>query len=202
MSIKNDITICFDTTGSMQRCIAAVRKNVEEIVTKLFNDIPDIRISIVGFGDYVDGPNLMQSVDLCDDVSKVVEFIKTVPNTCGGDMPEAYEYVLREVQKFGWRHDSKKSLVMIGDSNPHELESSENKFKIDWRKEVEKLKTMGVVIYSIQSLTGEGGGAYYFYDNMAEMTGGLHLFLYNFEDISNILVDICMGKTDLDKYQL
>lgn len=201
MSIKNDVTICFDTTGSMQRCIAAVRKNVGEIVTKLFNEIPDIHISIVGLGDYCDGPNLMLSVDLCNDVNKIVKFIKEVPNT-GGDMPEAYEYALREVQNFAWRPDAKRSLVMIGDSNPHELGSPENIFKIDWKKEVEKLKDMNVTIYSIQALTGEGGAAYYFYDDMAEMTGGLHLFLYNFEDISNILIDICMGKTDLDKYML
>lgn len=200
MSIKNDVTICFDTTGSMQRCIAAVRKNVEEIVMKLFNEIPEIRISIVGFGDYCDGPNLMLSVDLCNDVNKIVKFIKECPNTSGGDMPEAYEYVLREVQKFAWRSDAKRSLVMIGDSNPHGV--NENPHKIDWKKEVDKLKNMDVTIYSIQALTGEGGAAYNFYDEIAEKTGGYHLFLYNFEDIANILIDICMGKTDLDKYML
>lgn len=202
MSIKNDVVISFDTTGSMQRCIASVRKNVGEIVTKLFNEVPDIHISIVSHGDYCDGPNLMLSVDLCNDVKKISDFIITAPNTGGGDMPEAYEYVLHEVQKFSWRPDAKKSLVMIGDSNPHTADEKQNFKHIDWKKEVEKLKSMNVTIYSIQALTGEGGAAYYFYDDMAEMTGGLHLFLYNFEDISNILTDICMGKTDLDKYML
>lgn len=202
MSIENDIVISFDTTGSMQKCIAAVRKNVSEIVTKLFKEIPGIRIGIVAHGDYCDGINLMNSVDLCDDVNLIVDFINKAPNTGGGDLPEAYEYVLREVQKFGWRLNAKKSLVMIGDSNPHELESSENKYKIDWKEEVAKLKNMGVTIYSIQALTGEGGAAYYFYDDMAEMTGGQHLFLYNFEDIANILIDICHGVEDLEKYKM
>ena len=44
---------------------------------------------------------------------------------------------------------------MIGDSNPHEFDSLENKYKIDWRKETEKLQDMGVVIYSVEAFTGE-----------------------------------------------
>ena len=202
MSSVYDVVICFDTTGSMQKCIASVRKHVSEIVTKLFKDIPNIMVSIVGFGDYIDGENLMKYIDICNDENKIINFITTVPNTGGGDMPEAYEYVLREVQKFSWRPEAKKIVVMIGDSNPHELDSPKNKYKIDWRKETEKLKDMGVVIYSVEAFTGEGGAAYYFYKSIANLTGGMQLFLYNFEDISNIIIDVCSGKTDLDKYRM
>ncbi|QKF94849.1 VWa domain-containing protein [Fadolivirus algeromassiliense] len=200
MSIINDVVISFDTTGSMQRCIAAVRKNVEEIVTKLFQEVPDIRIGIVGMGDYCDGPNLMKFTDLCNDVPKLIDFIKTVPNTGGGDAPEAYEYVLREVQKFAWRPEASKILVMIGDANPHPV--NENPHKIDWKEECHKLKNMNVRIYSVQAFTSEDRSAYDFYDDIGTITGGDHLFLYNFEDMPKMMIDICHGITDLSKYKM
>ena len=110
MALVYDVVICFDTTRSMQKCIASVREHVSEIVTKLFKDIPNIMASIVGFGDYCDNENFMKYIDLCNKEKEIINFITTVPNTNGGDMPEAYEYVLREVQKFSWRSDAKKNI--------------------------------------------------------------------------------------------
>jgi hypothetical protein len=37
---KTDIVFSFDTTGSMSSCIADVRRNIEKVSTKLFDEIP------------------------------------------------------------------------------------------------------------------------------------------------------------------
>lgn len=51
---KLDMVIAFDTTGSMNRYIDAVRWHIKSLIPQLFADNPNIRISIVAFGDYCD----------------------------------------------------------------------------------------------------------------------------------------------------
>lgn len=55
--------ISFDTTGSMSSCIADVRRNVEQITNKLFNEIPCLRLAMVSHGDYCDGDKLINKLD-------------------------------------------------------------------------------------------------------------------------------------------
>ena len=49
-----EVMFSFDTTGSMSGCIAEVKTKVEEIITRLFTDIPGLRISVMAHGDYCD----------------------------------------------------------------------------------------------------------------------------------------------------
>ena len=51
-----DMVIAFDTTGSMAAYIGAVRKEVSELVPRLFKDNENLRLGIVAFGDYCDMP--------------------------------------------------------------------------------------------------------------------------------------------------
>ncbi len=44
--MKMDIVFSFDTTGSMSSCIADVRRNIEKVSTKLFDQIPGLRLAI------------------------------------------------------------------------------------------------------------------------------------------------------------
>lgn len=206
MANKYDVVISFDTTGSMSSCINEVRKNVTEIVNRLFSEIEGIRIGIVAHGDYCDEKTtyLMKSVDLCEaaNKNKIVSFIKETGNTGGGDYPEAYEYVLREVQKMSWSSESLRALVMIGDAYPHDVDS--NPHKIDWKNEVKELKDMGINIYSVQALKSGSGLSYTFYKQMAQMTNGYHLFLDQFSYIRDMLLAICfkqVGEERLMNYE-
>lgn len=52
-----DMVIAFDTTGSMAAYIGAVRKEVSELVPRLFKDNENLRLGIVAFGDYCDMKN-------------------------------------------------------------------------------------------------------------------------------------------------
>ena len=57
---KLDMVIAFDTTGSMAAYIEAVRKEVSELVPRLFKDNEDLRLGIVAFGDYCDMKNAQE----------------------------------------------------------------------------------------------------------------------------------------------
>ena len=41
-----DLVFSFDTTGSMYSCLAEVRKNLENMITRILTDIPNIRIAV------------------------------------------------------------------------------------------------------------------------------------------------------------
>jgi hypothetical protein len=49
-----EVVFSFDTTGSMASCLTEVRKKVTETVARLMKDIPNMRIGIIGHGDYCD----------------------------------------------------------------------------------------------------------------------------------------------------
>ena len=204
MSTSYDIVFSFDTTGSMSQCIQEVRRKIKDVVIRLFKEIPNIRIGIIAHGDYCDKGTtyLMKYLDLDSDSQKIINFITSVSNTNGGDYPEAYEYVLREVQKFNWSSDSMRALVMIGDAYPHLKD--ENPEKIDWREEVEEIKKMGINIYSVQALDSGNAKSYTFYKQMATMTNGYHLKLDQFSMMNDMMLAICfnqIGTERLEKYE-
>lgn len=198
-----DVVFSFDMTGSMRQAIGEVRRNVKEMVERLFHDIPGIRMGIVAHGDYCDEDTsyLMVKQDLTDNVDDLVRFVNETGVTDGGDAPEAYEYVLHEIQKMAWEGKA-KVLVMIADSYPHTKQ--EDKYGYDWHAEVAEMKRMGIAIYSMQCLDRGNTTAYSFYKTMAQETGGYHLFLSQFTHIHEILTAICMqvqGEDELVKYE-
>src|SRR5689334_13215611 len=95
-----DLVFSLDSTGSMQPCIAQARKRIEETVKFLFGQIPNIRIGIIVHGDYCDGVNMIQKLDLTTDLQAICKFIRNAKNTSGGDSDECYEYVLHEARDF------------------------------------------------------------------------------------------------------
>ena len=167
-----DIVFSFDTTGSMFSCIGEVRTGVKEMVNRLFKDVDNLRVGVVCHGDYCDlnSTYLYKQVDLTDKASSIIDFINNTGNSGGGDYPEAYEFVLREVQKMSWRPEAAHALVMIGDAYPHEAD--DNPEKIDWRDQCEALKALSIPIYSVQALFSSKGPAYLFWKQLADRTNG------------------------------
>ena len=52
-----DMVIAFGTTGSTASYIGAVRKEVSDLVPRLFRYNKDLKLGIVAFGDYCDMNN-------------------------------------------------------------------------------------------------------------------------------------------------
>lgn len=185
ISKATEIAFCFDTTGSMQPCIANVRKHVEKTCEELFKDIPGLKIGFISHGDYCDDKNCYNLQKLTDDEKRVYSFIRNTPNTGGGDSPECYELALNLAKTLGWTVDKKNRgvLVMIGDQEPHDINYPQNTDKLDWRKELDDLKEMGINVYPLQCLySAHQKGANDFWAAISEIMDTPLLKLQDFDE--------------------
>jgi len=190
-STKIEVVFSFDTTGSMSSILAEVRKNIEETVTRLLADIPNIRIGIIAHGDYCDASTsyVIKTLDLSGDADNICKFVRSVGSTGGGDADECYELVLHDSQALSWSADALKALVMIGDASPHGINYPQNTLKLDWREEAQKLSKSNIKVYSVQALGGWGSTS--FWKEVAELTNGSFLTLAEFSLITDMFMGVC-----------
>lgn len=199
---KFDVAFCFDSTYSMGPCKAELRKRIKEVVAELLAKVPGMRVAITAHGDYWKQSGfLYKFIDFTADKEQLFNFVNKVGVANGVDTPEAYEYVLRETQQLSWDSERCRVLVMIGDSVPHTTEVFQ---KIDWRREAKELVSMGVTLYSIQCLDEGTEEVRSFYRELAQIGGGLHLYLDQFSALSQVMTAICLkqlGPKELTAYQ-
>lgn len=199
-----EVVFCFDTTGSMYRCLSVVRQKLRETCQRLIRDVPRIRIGIMAHGDYCDySTYVTRYTDLTTDVDTLVDFAEHVPSTGGGDAPEAYEWALRKAQQMDWSEDSAKAFVMIGDEIPHPPSYTDQ--NLSWRDELDVLSGMGVKVYGVQALDCSSSTP--FYEELAERTNGFYLQLKDFNLITDMFLAVCYreadnGQFDADQSQL
>lgn len=181
-----EVVFVVDTTGSMSPCIKNVKKHIEKTCEELFQDIPELKIGFIFHGDYCDGPNCYTILPLTTKKEDVFRFIKTVPNTGGGDTAECYELVLNLAKTIGWSKEvGGKIVVMIGDADPHPPSYNANKDKLDWRKELNDLKALGINVYPLQCLyVAHNKAANDFWAAIAETFSTPLLKLENFDEAS------------------
>ncbi|MFO0880542.1 MAG: WGR domain-containing protein [Gemmataceae bacterium] len=202
MSSSVEVVFSFDTTGSMYPCLTQVRRNIKSTVTRLFEEIPNIRIGIIAHGDYCDKRStyVTKHLKLTDDVNAICKFVETVQATGGGDAPECYELVLREAQEHPWTAEATKSLVLIGDDVPHPAAQTPD--KIDWRTEAKALAAAGVAVYAVQALNRRH--ATKFYEDLARLTSGYHVPLDQFSYVTDMVLAVCYrqsGEEQLQRYE-
>ena len=175
--------ISFDTTGSMMPCLAEVRRNAESTVKRLFAEIENLELAVLAHGDYCDARSTyvtkMQS--FTSNPAVIIDFIRNVGPTGGGDAPECYELVLREVRtKLAWKAGTKKVFLLIGDDVPHEPSYRENTLKIDWRNELGLLLEQQIRVFGVHALASCRRHSKSFYEEIARKTGGQYLTLEQF----------------------
>ena len=138
---------------SMYPCLGEVRRNVSELVTRLFRELKDLRVGITVFGDHDAASNyeyIIRHQQLSADEAAITQFITTVPATGSYSGAESYELALHEARSQPWRSDAIKTLVVIGDTHAHEV--YDNPQRLDWEVETAALKAQGVTIYGVQCL--------------------------------------------------
>lgn len=201
-----DICISFDTTGSMYPCIGEVKRNVGELINRLFLEIPNIRLSLIAHGDYEDEREtyLMRQVDFTKEKKKLVKFIKEKATaTCGFDHEESYEYVLHKAKDLSWDSDETRILIMIGDAPPHPKDKS--KMKLDWRKECKELYSdYGVNCIAVQCLDRQYAPSTTFYSQLAKLTKGYYLRLDQFSYVREMILAVCfkqVGNARVEQYE-
>tara|TARA_B100000575_G_scaffold154027_1_gene122856 strand:- start:21128 stop:25027 length:3900 start_codon:yes stop_codon:yes gene_type:complete len=121
LSIEHVLVIAIDTTGSMQKCLDAVRKSL--IASKRLLIASGIKLKIVIFGDY-DKPSykIDKVVNIFDGtVEECVEYIRYIKlNTCGsgGDVAEAHISVLAKLVNEA-KENERYSILLWSDAFPH-----------------------------------------------------------------------------------
>lgn len=175
---KLDMVIAFDTTGSMAAYIDDVRRQVAEMIPRIFKDNEDLRLGIVAFGDYCDMVNrdtfgnAYQCIPLTDNENDIIKFVKESKDTSGGDGDEFYELVLKKIlDESPWREDSSKAILLIADADPHEVGYTYRDYvvgnQIDWRIEAKKAADMKIKVDTV-SICGRP-----WYKELSAMTNGI-----------------------------
>jgi len=192
-----DLLVSFDTTGSMYPVLAQVRREVDKLIAELLGSINNINIGVIAHGDYCDAndPYTIRFLDFTTSPDKLHDFVVNTAPTYGGDADECYELVLNTARKHaGWHADNKKILMMIGDAEPHSPNYPMNKDRIDWKKEVESLRYMGVQIFSVHCLPRFRSSSASFYKHMANETNGVYLTLDQFNEIVPLIKATCYSQ--------
>jgi len=162
----------------MAAYIDAVRREVSELIPRLFKDNDNLRLGIVAFGDYCDMNSATDFGDAyqclmpTDNENDIIKFIRESRDTSGGDGDEFYELVIKKiVEETPWRKDATKAILLISDANPHPLGYTYKDHvvgnQIDWRKEAEKAAFMKIKIDTV-TITDEP-----WYKELSKMTNGI-----------------------------
>lgn len=152
---KLDMVIAFDTTGSMSSYIGDVKQHVTELIPKLLDANPKMRIGIVAFGDYCDMKSkdnfgkAYQVLPLTSNKQRIMDFVINAENTGGGDGDEFYELVIKKItEETDWREDAQKAVLLIADADPHYIGYTYENYvvnsQINWREEAEKSAELGI----------------------------------------------------------
>jgi hypothetical protein len=187
---KLDLVVSFDTTGSMYPVLGQVRSKVEEFIGDIFSSYDDLRLAVIAHGDYCDrdNPYTIRIMDFTTDKNALAEFVKKTDKTYGGDADECYELVLNSLTThLHWRDDATKIAIIIGDAAPHSPNYSENKDRLDWKEETEKIYKEGIKIFAVHALAAYRRGSKPFYKKIADETSGVYLTLDQFSDIIEII---------------
>lgn len=184
---KNQVVFNFDTTGSVRPCIGQIKRNVAGAFAPLFTEIPGLEIGVGANGDYCDARTsyVTTRLDLTADLHKLTQFVRNIGYTGGGDAPECYELVLHEAQRYSWGVHAEKVFVLIGDDVPHSHNDPQNKGRLNWRSEAQKLRELGITIYAVQCLNRRYAESFY------RDLGDLYFTLDQFNEVPDLIQAMC-----------
>jgi hypothetical protein len=122
---RADIEIAIDTTSSMNPSITQAKADATAIVTGVQAVVPDTQFAVVDFRDAGDTPEYLVRQSMTASAAAVQTAINAMAPGGGGDFPEAYNLVYRNSYvpavggSIGWRADTRKFVIVIGDASPH-----------------------------------------------------------------------------------
>ncbi len=205
-----EIVFSLDTTGSMASVLTEARKKLAATTERLFREMPNVRIGLILHGDVCDDPKYggttysVKEHLLSTNVQSLVDFAMNTKATNGGDSDECYELVLERARSFNWSEGASKALVMVGDAKPHGVgytysgstygsrysgvSSGTYRGTVDWRTACRNLTAQGIRVYGVQALDYKGSRP--FWQEIASLTGGFHISLAQFSEITNIIMSI------------
>lgn len=119
---QTDVLFAFDQSGSMAGMIEGAKADAHRLMTTLAARLGSEHFGVAGFSDYVDFPYRLYQ-PITEDLDAVQTAINGLGLADGGDTPEAYARMMFESYSdnaIGWRPESRRYLVIFGDSYPHD----------------------------------------------------------------------------------
>ena len=155
-----DVVLCLDQTGSMGAVIEEAKANLTSLIGVIEQVVDDYRI---GLATYHDG--CAAQVRLSNRTGELRETLNRVQANGGGDFPEGVDKALDVVltPKFGWRRDSEKCVVIVGDAPMHDQDVQRTLQMVaamhaELGMRFNTVSTGGVKVPHFDELASKGGG--------------------------------------------
>lgn len=190
--------LSLDTTGSMHSCIRVACRNIEALTKRLFGEVKDLEIGVIAHGDYCDR-EVYRMLPLTNNVAEICRFVRGIEANGGGDAPECYELALNLARtQMKWRAGTTKTMLLIGDEEPHKegYRYGAHTVDIDWRNELGLLLEQQVRVFGVHALASLTRHARYFYEEIAQKTGGQYLTLEQFSMVEDLIVAVLYQQCD------
>jgi hypothetical protein len=119
-----DLAFCIDHTSSMTPFIQAARARVAEVLAALEQTAQaDLRVAVVAYRDYGDGPPVVEVRPFAADTAAVrgsLESLAVASPPTNTDAAEAvFAGLLACLNELQWRPQAIRVLLLIGDAPPH-----------------------------------------------------------------------------------
>lgn len=125
-SQASDIIFAIDATGSMKDDIQKLKDEWLVALEEGLKDYTDVMIGLVFYRDYNDNFNYkglpVKIYPFTKDFNVFVKNVRAIriAGNEGGDIPEAvYEALYASMDFFAWREGASKTVILIGDAEPH-----------------------------------------------------------------------------------
>lgn len=205
------VILALDVTGSMGSACAAVARQLDKIITGLYEDVKDVEFMVMGIGDFAyDSAPLQVSqfesdVRICDQLGKI-----WFERGGGGNGFESYTaawyFGLNHTQLDCWKRGKKGIIITMGDEplNPYlpgrefervfgysgqDVDTSEL-----YRQVTEKFDVYHIIITDPESC----GPRYLSRDKQTwgEFLDGQHLFAKKSDELPEVIHDIVVDHVD------
>ena len=181
-----DVVFTIDTTSSMDDEITGIKDGIVDLIAEIEAGTPkpDVRYGMVLYRDRGDDYVTMD-FPLTDDTDSIIDSIKGIETSGGGDTPESVNKALDvSIGEMAWSEEADRRVIfLIGDAEP---KTYSDEGDISLENLVKGARDSGIVINSIGagglSDTGED-----FFISVAEETGGSFRFVeYGAGDDNNL----------------
>jgi hypothetical protein len=205
------IILALDVTGSMGSACAAVARQLDKIITGLYEDVKDVEFMVMGIGDFAYDIAPLQvsqfesDIRICDQLGKI-----WFEGHGGGNAFESYTaswyFALKHTDLDCWKRGKKGIIITLGDEplNPYLPGRAFNKVfgysaqDIDtttlYEQVIEKYDIYHIVISDIET------SARYYEKRIAESWGklldGQHLFTKHSTELPEVIHDIVLAHVD------
>lgn len=205
------VILGLDVTGSMGSACAAVARQLDKIITGLYEDVKDVEFMVMGIGDFAyDRAPLQVSqfesdVRICDQLGKIW-FEKGGGGNGFESYTAAWYFALRHTDLDCWKRGRKGIIITLGDEplNPYlpgrEFErifgyGGQDINTADlYEQVIEKFDVYHVIITD-----PEGSGRFYLErdeKSWGRILDGQHLFADHSDKLPEIIHDIVVAHTD------